>query len=427
MRAGRLAAVFLIYLGVAVAWAILGGSVAYRTETSFHRLYSQVGGLWGQPLEQRAPELSVKEVVPAPAEEGQPQTREIVHDLIPSSSDIQVKLPSDSRRKGLLWYRTSAVEFDATYAVEHNYTNEPVLSAKFVFPSDQAIYDDFLFSVNGQEASPERIAGEGAGDGGSRRTQTGKGLVVSLPLPPGETATIRLRYKSRGLDNWTYLFDEGVAQVRNFKMVVNTDFRRFDFTEKSLSPTHKVMTANGWALTWQFSNLISGFSAGVEMPEEPNPGPMIARISFFAPVGLLFFLAVVVIIGVIRGQNLHPMHYFFLAGGFFAFHLLMAYLGDHLELRLTFLTCAVVSVILVVSYLVRAIGWDFAVKVAAPAQLIYLVLFSYAFFFQGYTGLSITVASILTLAILMHITAKVDWESRFGGGAPARPPGGGGG
>ena len=41
------------------------------------------------------------------------------------------------------------------------------------------------------------------------------------------------------------------------------------------------------------------------------------------------------------------------------------------------------------------------------------MLFSYAFFFEGYTGLTITLASILTLAILMHVTAKVDWESRF--------------
>jgi inner membrane protein involved in colicin E2 resistance len=149
------------------------------------------------------------------------------------------------------------------------------------------------------------------------------------------------------------------------------------------------------------------------MPEPPNPGEMVSRISFFAPVGLLFFLTVVVIMGLMRGRNLHPMHYFFVAGGFFAFHLLMAYLADHLDLRLTFLTCAAVSVLLVLSYLVRAVGANFALRVAAPAQLIFLVLFSYAFFFKGYTGLSITLASILTLALLMHVTAKVDWESRF--------------
>jgi hypothetical protein len=410
MRATRLAAILLIYLGVAVAWAILGGSVAYRTETSFDRLHSQVGGLWGEPLQQRAPELTVEETVPFVDEKGKKQAKQVGHSLVPDSSDIKVKLRSDARRKGLLWYRTYAVEFDAVYTVKHAYaaapsSQPPTLQARFAFPSRQAIYDDFLFSVNAQPAQPGGI--------------TDRGLAISVPLPPAETATIKVHYKSRGLDNWTYLFDEGVAQVRNFKMVVDTDFRRFDFTEKSLSPTHKAMTGNGWALTWQFANLISGFSAGVEMPEEPNPGPMISRISFFAPVGLLFFLAVVVIIGIMRGQNLHPMHYFFVAGGFFAFHLLMAYLGDHLEIRLTFLICAVVSVILVVSYLIRAIGPAFAIKVAAPAQLIYLVLFSYAFFFQGYTGLSITVASILTLAILMHITAKVDWESKFKGASQA--------
>ena len=33
---------------------------------------------------------------------------------------------------------------------------------------------------------------------------------------------------------------------------------------------------------------------------------------------------------------------------------------------------------------------------AGVAQLIYLVLFSYAFFFKGFTGLAVTIGSILT-------------------------------
>jgi len=41
--------------------------------------------------------------------------------------------------------------------------------------------------------------------------------------------------------------------------------------------------------------------------------------------------------------------------------------------------------------------------------MVFLVLFSYAFFFEGYTGLVITVSAILTLAIMMQLTAKVDW------------------
>ena len=47
---------------------------------------------------------------------------------------------------------------------------------------------------------------------------------------------------------------------------------------------------------------------------------------------------------------------------------------------------------------------------AAAAQLVYLFLFSYAFFFEGFTGLTVTVGAVLTLFVLMQLTARVDWE-----------------
>ena len=412
MRLLRLVSILLIYLAVSAAWGILGASITVRTTHSFERLQRQVEGLWGSALEQRAPRLTVRETVTTRDRKGKQQTSTVDHRLVPDSSKIKVSLGSDARRKGLLWYRMYGVEFDGEYTVKHTYARQPELVAKFTFPAAEATYDDFRFSVNGQEA---KFTGDPE-----------QGLSSSVKLPPGKEASVKIHYKSRGLDRWTYAFDEGIAQVKDFEMVVDTDFRRLDFPAKSLSPTHKQQTDDGWRLTWKFDNLISGLQASIEMPEEPNPGPIISRITFFAPVGLLFFLGVVIIIGMMRRQNLHPMHYFFVAGGFFAFHLLMAYLADHLELRLTFLMCGVVSVLLVVSYLIRAIGASFAIRIAAPAQLIFLVLFSYAFFFKGYTGLAITLASILTLAILMHVTAKVDWESRFQ--TPARlratPPAG---
>lgn len=405
MRPGHLAGIVLIYVGAAIAWAVLGSSVSQRTQASFTRLHSQVEGLWGTPLRQRAPALWVEETVSYEDEKGQQQSKQVRHSLVPDSSDINLKLHSDARRKGLLWYRTYVVDFDATYTVKHDYSREPVLSTCFHFPSDQADYDDFLFAVNDEAAV---LSGS-----------THEGIWKSIPLPPGETATIEIHYNSRGLDDWTYSFGEGVSQVKNFKMVVDTDFEQIDFPPKSISPTHKERIGNGWRLTWEYTNLVSAFLTGVEAPQQVNPGQMTSRISYFAPVGLLFFVAVVVIIGLMRGQNLHPMHYFFVAGGFFAFHLLMAYVADHLDLKVTFLLCAAVSVILVVSYLIRAVGANFALKVAAPAQLIFLVLFSYTFFFKGYTGLAITVGSILTLGVLMHVTARVDWDTCFQ--PPSRP------
>ena len=68
---------------------------------------------------------------------------------------------------------------------------------------------------------------------------------------------------------------------------------------------------------------------------------------------------------------------------------------------------------LVVSYLARALGETFPWKIAALGQLVYLVLFSYSFFLKGMTGLTVTIASIATLAILMRITAQTDWSQVF--------------
>ena len=72
-----------------------------------------------------------------------------------------------------------------------------------------------------------------------------------------------------------------------------------------------------------------------------------------------------------------------------------------------------VSLLLVVSYLRVAVGKRFAFVEAALAQLIYLVLFSYAFFFKGFTGLAVTIGSIVTLFVLMQLTARLNWTEVF--------------
>jgi hypothetical protein len=80
-----------------------------------------------------------------------------------------------------------------------------------------------------------------------------------------------------------------------------------------------------------------------------------------------------------------------------------------------------VSVFLVVSYLRLVVGTQFAIREAALAQVIYLVLFSYAFFFKGLTGLSITIGAILTLFVVMQMTGRIQWSEKFAGFDPRRP------
>lgn len=151
----------------------------------------------------------------------------------------------------------------------------------------------------------------------------------------------------------------------------------------------------------------------MDMPQKLQPGPLAGQIAYFAPVSLLFFFAVMFIIVTLRGIDLHPMNYAFLAAAFFSFHVLLAYLVDHISIHFAFVIASFVSVGLVVSYLRLAVGPAFAFREAAAAQFIYLVLFSYAFFFQGLTGLAITIGSILTLFVAMQLTGRIRWSEAF--------------
>jgi inner membrane protein involved in colicin E2 resistance len=122
--------------------------------------------------------------------------------------------------------------------------------------------------------------------------------------------------------------------------------RDINFPAGTVSPGEKSNTRR-MGFGWAFANLISGQAVGLELPEKLNPGPFAARVTFFAPVSLLFFLSVMVILGTISGPSLHPMHYWFIAAAFFAFHLFLAYLVDHVSVNIAFAAAALVSVGLV--------------------------------------------------------------------------------
>ena len=128
---------------------------------------------------------------------------------------------------------------------------------------------------------------------------------------------------------------------------------------------------------------------------------------------MFFFFFLVFIITTIRGVDIHPMNYFFLAAAFFAFHLLMAYLVDHISIHWSFVISAIVSLALVISYMRLVAGPRFALVECGLAQLVYLAGFSYAFFFKGYTGLAVTIGSIVTLFVVMQMTGRINWSEKF--------------
>jgi hypothetical protein len=338
--------------------------------------------------------------------QGRTVTREVTKQTLESvtlpldRSRVQVSLHLDQRKKGLLWYDTYAVRFAGKWRVRNPDAAQRHLVVRFTFPSADAIYDEFAFRVGGVDTP--------------NVSDLSRGVDVGVDVPAGGEVPIEVAYRSRGLGDWTYAFArEGVSPVHDFELVMTTDFAAIDFPAGTMSPTSKNRDGDGWRLTWRFGSLVTGQRIGMDLPDRLNPGPLAARITWFAPVGLLFFLTVMVILGVLRGHNLHPMNYAFVCAAFFAFHLLLAYLVDHLDIHLSFAIAAVTSVALVVSYLRVVAGTRAALLEAALAQVVFLVLFSYAFFFEGYTGLTVTIGAIITLFVLMQMTARVDWAAVF--------------
>jgi inner membrane protein involved in colicin E2 resistance len=409
----RIAALTFIFVCTTVAWVILGATIFARTYSADDRLENKVASSWGSSQTQRPPAAAywvtkVKEE--ETVQNGQKVVRQVQEStrvaLPLESSRVNVALHLDHRQKGLLWYSTYAVDFAGIYRFTNTSSQDEAVSFQLKFPAAQAVYDDLAVLVNGQPAAIKTDS---------------SGATATVTVPAGKPVTLGFSYRSQGMGSWVYRFGDDVSQVHDFVLNMKTNFKEVDFPQDTLSPTEKRETPDGWELTWKYNNLLSGLQIGTTMPEKLQPGPLAGQISFFAPVSLFFFFFLMFIITTLRGIELHPMNYFFLATAFFAFHLLMAYLVDHISIHWAFIICSAVSVFLVVSYLRLVVGIRFAAVEAGLAQLIYLVLFSYAFFFKGFTGLAVTIGSIITLFVVMQMTGRIKWAEKFVA-RPVPPP-----
>jgi inner membrane protein involved in colicin E2 resistance len=401
----QILALAFIFVCTTIAWIILGATIFSRTYGASQQLSGHVASTWGTAQEQSPPTATYTVTEPTTSTTVE-NNRLVVHNdkvsrqvpLALDASRIRVGFKLDPRQKGLLWYSTYAVDFSGDYVFRNNTSEPQNVAFRLKFPAQKAIYDGLQMKINDQLVP---------------LATDDQGTVGQSTVQPDSEVRLHVAYRSQGLDSWRYQLGDGISQSRNFSLVMQTNFRNIDFADDTLSPTAKELVPGGWQLTWQYSNLVSGFQIGMTMPEKLQPGPLAGEISYAAPVSLFFFFFLMFIITNMREIDLHPMNYFFLATAFFAFHLLLAYLVDHISIHAAMVISSLVSVALVVSYLRLVVGMRFAALEAGTAQLIYLVLFSYAFFWRGFTGLAITVIAIITLFVVMQATGRIRWSERF--------------
>jgi hypothetical protein len=423
----RLLAIGFVWICCAIAWAILGSTLSVRSDSSYDGLSEAVTGLWGPQLDQAPPSAIGRETHPQRKVESrydekrrkleQVEWTEAVtssKDMSLAASEVDANLALEHRRKGLLWFPTYAVEFSGRYTFR-NASGEG-RDVDVTFPVERGVTYD-LFEVRSPDGKPlETSFGEG-------------GAVFHTRLAAGEAQAFTVAYKARGTRRWWYgAATKGLGpetgRATNFTLTIHTDFPNVNFPAGTLSPTAHQVEDSGWTGTWRFDSLVSTETIGIELPQKLNPGPLASKITFFAPLSLLFFFFVTGIVLAARRRSIHPMNYFLLGCAFFAFHLLFAYLIDHLEVGPSLAVASLVSVGLVVSYARLFVGWRTALLTFGTSQLVYLVLFSFTFFWEGFTGLSITIGAVLTLFVMMQLTGRLDWTEVFSRPpAPAREPG----
>ena len=346
-----------------------------------------VDGLWGPVATQRAPNTTLER---GPVED-QPE-------LV--SSEITVDLDLDHRKKGLVWFPTYVVDFEGTYGFENRHPYPVRADVRFALDRSGDSFDGFrVIDEQGQAVAYEIRDGE---------------ATWKSDFNAGQTKRFAVGYRSRGIESWHY--DFGIVgeqrEIRDFKLAIAVDDEAVDFGEHTLSPTHHQTSGGSWTGEWEFDSLITHNNIGVVLANKINPGPLASRITFFAPVGLLFFFFLVAMFSVVRGPRLHPMHFFFFGCSFFAFHLLFAYLVDHVPVQAAFGVATLTSVFLAVGYARAIQGSGFAFRVIGAAQLVYLVLFSASFFIEGFTGLTVAIGAVITLAVAMRLSAGHEWTGQ---------------
>ena len=373
------------------AWFILATAMSQRTNESSQTMSEEVAGVWNPALEQKHPEAWFE----TPNAPGGRAT------LLPAATDATVNLKFVPKQRGLFRHRTYDVAFKADYVFVNPTRIPQTVYIAFPLPAGAENLEGFEFHLDVED-----------GDEALRPTASGA-TTRAIVLPASGKVTLHAAYQTRGTGSWVYVFPDK-RRIAGFVLKMRTDFTEINFPVGTGSPrdNDRQTDGKGWDLVWNYPDVLAVPSIGMDMPKLLNAGPVATRIAYFAPVSLVFFVTVVLLVGGLKGVPLHPMHVFFVSAGFFAFHLLFAYLVDLVPIYPSFAIATVVSLGLVCGYL-KAVGGNTLFKVALPAQLAYLVLFSASFFFDGLTGITLTICGVATLALLMGLTAKVEWQLRF--------------
>ena len=419
-----------IFFGFTIIWTILGSVNENRTYTHTDFSLKKIQNTYGGPLRITPPRIYYELTQERQGKVGKFDTvstykeRETVD---PSGSDIKLDLSLERKKVGNLWFPIFKATYRGSYeykidSIPVEYRSEPL----FLLPglkSSESILRSIELKINGSTVEPlSKLVSNTPIELTSTLKADGN-LLVDFYYETTGTAYLLYALSnnkdnkpdSKKVTSKSIIIKDRLTRLDNFSLKLTTDFLKYDFPRRTIPYTKILKTENKTEFEWKFDKTVTGKNIGIIVPKETNPGEIASRISFFAPIPLLFFFVVMTIFGILTKQQLHPMHFFFLAATFLSFHLIYSYSADHISMYAAFTIATLVSCFLTFSYLIRVRDRKYSF-IAMLFQLLYLVMFSWSFFYKtdndlGITGLIVTIVSVLTLFVLMQLTANLNWKN----------------
>ncbi len=378
--------IWLIFFPLLMGWLMLAGRLEERTYQVMNTQLSAVKQIWGGNLAQPMPSIRYKRF----GSDVSTLSRGEIH-----TSDINVTLQVDYRKKGLVYYTGYNAHFNGKYTI-HNPENEKIyLSFIFPYPTKQGegVLQNVKLLVNGEE------------DVEDTEYQPNLALWTGL-LEPAADLEVTVVYEGRGLDQFQYGFEPG-NQINNFTMTLEIQgAKNLDYAQSTMPPTELPQeTEDGKILVWQLDRALTQFNIGVILPDKLNIEKQLSIMAYRAPVFFLLFLISVSAIFLIAGIHSHFIPITVISIAYFLFYPLFAYLLSYIEVILALAIAFFIIGFLIVNYVRVLYRIKMAIAVGI-AYTFYLGITSIAALLPTYTGLILTIEGVVLMGILMQVLSR---------------------
>ena len=444
----KVLAIVGIVLILMVPLALLSGLISEREQLR-EEARSEVSAQWGQDQTLGGPVLTIPYTATEPAEGGGQRTVTRYAHLFPDALDVEGRLEPQVRTRGIF----RVVLYETQLTVQGRFPS--VDSAAFgvargALRLDEAFVQIGIFDLVGVR-DPIRLAWDGT------TREADPGIVTDDVFSTGVSIPVSVDDDGAAFSFDLSLNGSGslgvlpVGRETTLKLASPWDTPRF---AGAFLPEERTVAADGFEARWRVLHLnrnypqafTGSFGRPTALPRrasyeyyEPGfdgSGPSAFGVELLLPVdeyqktnraakyGVLFvFLTFLTFffVEVLGGRRIHPIQYLLVGFAVTLFYLLLLAFAEYMPFNGAYGVAAVAILSLVTLYARAVFGeWRLAALVGG------LLTLFYGYFFvllqlEAYALLAGSLGLLVTLAVVMYLSRKVDWYGDpFGGiGDPA--------